>query len=373
MGTTMMMRLGWVWMCGGIVSTAAGQAEVGIGTLTVEFATGVQVDLTEAIPAGRYNSYSVDFRFEGTGVTPGWSSEAAWTLGDVPDNPFVGVFNSEGAFVDAAIAADSDFTPDPVVLSWSGRMKRLIVSGGEGGGVDEDVWFNAGASIPETSARWTRVSLTLGAEFPFITDFAEGEINGEGQVSGDTRGRPDTVNGQFGTVPNASPPFFPQNTYRLGDAVYTLNWAGGEALFRLTVPAPEPTVFGTPGAWVHDLRGVVVASSASVADAASPAGLAVRTFSGNLPAGQYTVIIDGTTGSSPGAPIPFQGSEFTLDIEAVCAADLNGDGVLEAADVVDALGGIAAGTNGAYDFNSDGTVDFRDVTFQLGRFDAGCP
>ena len=55
-----------------------------------------------------------------------------------------------------------------------------------------------------------------------------------------------------------------------------------------------------------------------------------------------------------------------------CAADLNGDGVLNFFDVSAFLSAFSA-MNSAADFNGDGNFDFFDVSAFLGAFSAGCP
>jgi hypothetical protein len=59
--------------------------------------------------------------------------------------------------------------------------------------------------------------------------------------------------------------------------------------------------------------------------------------------------------------------------DAICRADLNGDGSLDFADVVQFLGAFQAGKPGA-DFDEPlGVFDFNDVVGFLVLFGAGCP
>ena len=77
---------------------------------------------------------------------------------------------------------------------------------------------------------------------------------------------------------------------------------------------------------------------------------------------------DGGAGTSP----IVDAGAFEFAPENTCAADFNGDGVLDFFDVATFLGAFAA-EDPAADLNDDGVFDFFDVLGYLGLFSAGCP
>lgn len=80
----------------------------------------------------------------------------------------------------------------------------------------------------------------------------------------------------------------------------------------------------------------------------------VITFTGTVPAGGVTFALDNIGGSQP-----------------ECAADLNGDGLVDFGDYLDFLSAYSTFSSVA-DFNGDGLVDFQDFLEFLSHFDAGC-
>ncbi len=63
---------------------------------------------------------------------------------------------------------------------------------------------------------------------------------------------------------------------------------------------------------------------------------------------------------------------FSIDRQAGCAADFNGDGSLDFFDVSAFVGAFAA-QDPAADLNADRAYDFFDVSAFINAFSAGCP
>lgn len=80
----------------------------------------------------------------------------------------------------------------------------------------------------------------------------------------------------------------------------------------------------------------------------------IITFTGTVPAGGVTFALDNISGSQP-----------------ECAADLNGDGIVDFSDYLDFLTAYSTFSSVA-DLNGDGIVDFQDYLEFLSHFDAGC-
>ncbi|MCC6675697.1 MAG: beta-propeller fold lactonase family protein [Phycisphaerales bacterium] len=96
------------------------------------------------------------------------------------------------------------------------------------------------------------------------------------------------------------------------------------------------------------------------------------------PVGVRVFSIDASTGllaEIPGSPFPpYSGRPQDLVLwtpPAACAADLNGDGIVDFADYLEFLN-LYDALDPRADFNHDGLVDFADYLEFLNRYDAGC-
>ena len=90
-------------------------------------------------------------------------------------------------------------------------------------------------------------------------------------------------------------------------------------------------------------------------------GYSVSVSGGTALVGAY---LDDDSGES-------SGSAYVFDLSCGCAADFNGDGVVDTRDVIAFLNAWAAGDPRA-DFDGNGVIDTRDVIAYLNGWVAGC-
>jgi len=90
------------------------------------------------------------------------------------------------------------------------------------------------------------------------------------------------------------------------------------------------------------------------------------------PTGEYTIRVKGTAVNQGPQGYALVVTGAVNEVEASCAADLNGDGNLDFFDVSAFLTAYNA-QDAAADFNDDGVFNFFDVSAFLSVFNAGCP
>ncbi len=153
-----------------------------------------------------------------------------------------------------------------------------------------------------------------------------------------------------------------------------------------------PGVYWATRRWVSDFEGDVnISGLVDEADLGGD-GVVVRLFIDGVKFGQWDLlstsnsmiefdlsaavligsIIDMTV--DPKNDILFDGTSIEYSIRSgfVCAADLNGDCVLDFFDISEFLTAFGAMDTIA-DFNDDGNFDFFDISAFLTEFSAGCP
>ena len=136
-----------------VASAASAQVTLDLGDIFVDDNASLG-DIPLALPAGTYTSYSFYTEWSPAAGGP-WSSEAIWAVTDGPlDDPSTTFYEDPGS------SPDSQFSSDPVTLTWQGFFDIPVVSTG----ALNEFFLLTLQSFTGSSANWNNTTFTLGFE-----------------------------------------------------------------------------------------------------------------------------------------------------------------------------------------------------------------
>jgi hypothetical protein len=141
----------------GLLQQARAQVVFDLGTFIVPSEDPNAATKSLAIPAGKYNAYSLTTDWSEVGVDP-WSEEAIWAISDGP------LYEANTTmFVDPGSAPNSQRNNNPITLEWNGLLDLPLT-----GPFDASLLMLQAYDEPEGSfaARWANTVLELSYVTP---------------------------------------------------------------------------------------------------------------------------------------------------------------------------------------------------------------